>query len=122
MKMMMIMMIFTLLDRKPLIDSSAGSGLRLSTVTGEAEFREVTFKYPNRKTFVVLDNLDLSIRQVTMMRMITIMMIMILMIIMMMMMMMIMTGREDSTGGRLRMRQVHNSATHSEARMIKLED
>ena len=46
---------------------------------------------------------------------------MILMIIMMMMMM-IMTGREDSTGGRLRMRQVHNSATHSEARMIKLED
>ena len=120
---MMIMMIFTLLDRKPLIDSSAGSGLRLSAVTGEAEFREVTFKYPNRKTFVVLDNLDLSIRQVTMMRMITIMMIMILMIIMMMMMMMmIMTGREDSTGGRLRMRQVHNSATYSEARMIKLED
>ena len=76
----MMMMIFTLLDRKPLIDSSAGSGLRLSTVTGEAEFREVTFKYPNRKTFVVLDNLDLSIRQVTMMRMITIMMMMIIMI------------------------------------------
>ena len=30
-----------------------------NNVTGETEFREVTFKYPSRKSFVVLDNLDL---------------------------------------------------------------
>ena len=60
--------IFTLLDRKPLIDSTAGSGLTLSTVTGEAEFREVSFKYPSRKSFVVLDNLDLRFEETIIIR------------------------------------------------------
>ena len=51
--------IFRILDRKPLIDSSAGSGLRLNKVDGESEFKEAVFSYPTRKTVKVLKNLDL---------------------------------------------------------------
>ena len=52
--------IFAMLDRKPLIDSSAGSGLRLNKVDGEAEFKDAVFSYPTRKTVKVLKSLDLG--------------------------------------------------------------
>merc|ERR1719481_161428 len=55
--------IFAMLDRKPLIDSSAGSGLRLNKVDGEAEFKDAVFSYPTRKTVKVLKSLDLGIKQ-----------------------------------------------------------
>lgn len=53
--------IFSLLDRKPSIDSAAGSGLRLNKVDGDAEFRDAVFSYPTRKTVRVLQNLDLRL-------------------------------------------------------------
>ena len=52
--------IFSLLDRKPKIDSAAGSGLRLNEVDGDAEFKDAVFSYPTRKTVRVLQGLDLE--------------------------------------------------------------
>ena len=57
--------IFSLLDRKPSIDSAAGSGLRLNKVDGDAEFRDAVFSYPTRKTVRVLQNLDLRLAETT---------------------------------------------------------
>lgn len=53
--------VFNLIDRKPLIDSAAGSGLRLNKVEGEIEFRNAVFHYPNRSQVRVLKNLNLAI-------------------------------------------------------------
>lgn len=55
--------IFSLLDRKPKIDSAGGSGLRLNKVDGDAEFKDAVFSYPTRKTVRVLQNLDLGIKK-----------------------------------------------------------
>jgi len=55
--------IFSLLDRKPKIDSASGSGLRLNEVDGDAEFKDAVFSYPTRKTVRVLQNLDLGIKK-----------------------------------------------------------
>ena len=52
--------IFAMIDRKPSIDSTAGSGLRLNKVDGEAELKDATFSYPTRKTVNVLRNLNLG--------------------------------------------------------------
>ena len=51
--------IFAMLDRKPSIDSAAGSGLRLNKVDGEAELKEAVFSYPTRKTVKVLKDFNL---------------------------------------------------------------
>jgi ATP-binding cassette subfamily B (MDR/TAP) protein 1 len=40
--------VFNLLDRKPKIDSAAGSGLRLNQVEGNAEIKDAVFSYPTR--------------------------------------------------------------------------
>ena len=53
--------VFNLIDRKPEIDSAAGSGLRLNRADGEMEFRGATFSYPNRTQVRVLRNLNLAI-------------------------------------------------------------
>ncbi len=53
--------VFNLIDRKPEIDSAAGSGLRLNRLDGEIEFRGATFSYPNRRQVKVLRNLNLAI-------------------------------------------------------------
>jgi ATP-binding cassette subfamily B (MDR/TAP) protein 1 len=53
--------VFNLIDRKPEIDSAAGSGLRLNRADGEIEFRGATFSYPNRTQVRVLRNLNLAI-------------------------------------------------------------
>merc|ERR1712088_1236907 len=55
--------VFNLLDRKPKIDSAAGSGLRLNEVEGDAEFKDAVFSYPTRKTVRVLQGLDLGIKK-----------------------------------------------------------
>ena len=54
--------IFSLLDRKPQIDSAAGSGLQLAGVTGDTQFRDAVFSYPSRRTVKVLQNLNLGIK------------------------------------------------------------
>ena len=53
--------VFNLIDRKPQIDSAAGSGLRLNKVEGDIEFRNAVFNYPNRKQVRVLRNLNMAI-------------------------------------------------------------
>ena len=53
--------VFNLIDRKPQIDSAAGSGLRLNEVEGDIEFRNAVFSYPSRKQVRVLKDLSLSI-------------------------------------------------------------
>ncbi|GAB6020134.1 hypothetical protein CHUAL_002862 [Chamberlinius hualienensis] len=54
--------IFQLLDRKPLIDSSLESGLKLPDKTpGKIKFQNVEFQYPARPNMPVLRGLDLEI-------------------------------------------------------------
>ena len=53
--------VFNLIDRKPSIDTAAGSGLRLNQVEGQIEFRSAEFCYPNRKQVRVLKSLNLAI-------------------------------------------------------------
>lgn len=49
------------IDREPLIDSTSGSGLRLTQAEGDFEFKDVSFTYPSRPEITVLDNISLSI-------------------------------------------------------------
>ncbi|KAH2843113.1 hypothetical protein KXW08_007185 [Aspergillus fumigatus] len=49
------------IDREPLIDSTSGSGLRLTQAEGGFEFKDVSFTYPSRPEITVLDNISLSI-------------------------------------------------------------
>jgi ABC-type multidrug transport system fused ATPase/permease subunit len=51
--------VFEMLDYKPLVDESIGQNLQ---ITGDIEFRNVTFKYPTSKT-VALYKLSLEIKQ-----------------------------------------------------------
>ena len=54
--------VFNLLDRKPKIDSAAGSGLRLNEVEGNADIKDALFSYPTRPTVKVLKNFNLSVK------------------------------------------------------------
>lgn len=49
------------IDREPLIDSTSGSGHRLTQAEGGFEFKDVSFTYPSRPEITVLDNISLSI-------------------------------------------------------------
>lgn len=51
----------TLLDRRPIIDSSSTEGHRVESIKGEVEFRNVHFKYPVR-SHVALRGLDIHIK------------------------------------------------------------
>ncbi|CAK4268787.1 unnamed protein product [Aphanomyces euteiches] len=53
--------IFSILDRKPLIDSAADEGLKPSSVSGRIEFNDVFFNYPSRPNVKVLQHYDLTI-------------------------------------------------------------
>jgi len=53
--------IFALLDRKPTIDSSLESGLKLAKLSGEVELQHVSFRYPTRPEAPVLRDLDLKV-------------------------------------------------------------
>ncbi|KAL2851814.1 P-loop containing nucleoside triphosphate hydrolase protein [Aspergillus pseudodeflectus] len=49
------------IDRQPLIDGTATSGLRLSQAEGGFELKDVSFTYPSRPEVTVLDKVSLSI-------------------------------------------------------------
>ncbi|KIW88516.1 uncharacterized protein Z519_11085 [Cladophialophora bantiana CBS 173.52] len=49
------------MDREPLIDGTAASGLRLSRAEGSFEFKDVSFTYPSRPEVTVLDQVNLRI-------------------------------------------------------------
>ncbi|KIA75526.1 ABC multidrug transporter [Aspergillus ustus] len=49
------------IDREPLIDGTADSGLRLTQAEGGFELRNVSFTYPSRPEITVLDNISISI-------------------------------------------------------------
>ncbi|XP_015603415.1 multidrug resistance protein homolog 49 isoform X2 [Cephus cinctus] len=53
--------IFQVLDRVPTIDSLSKEGLKLKTVNGDIEFKDVHFSYPARKDVKVLQGLNLKI-------------------------------------------------------------
>jgi ABC-type multidrug transport system fused ATPase/permease subunit len=49
------------MDREPLIDGTAASGLRLSQAEGGFEFKDVSFTYPSRPEVTVLDQINIRI-------------------------------------------------------------
>ncbi|OQV03734.1 ABC transporter transmembrane domain-containing protein [Cladophialophora immunda] len=49
------------MDREPLIDGTAASGLHLSQAEGGFEFKDVSFTYPSRPEVTVLDQVNLRI-------------------------------------------------------------
>ena len=50
-----------ILKRKPKIDSTSSSGLKLPKVEGNIAFKEANFKYPTRPTVTVLKDFSLSL-------------------------------------------------------------
>lgn len=55
--------IFTLLDRKSLINPFDESGLKPSVVLGDIEFENINFSYPTRPDLVVLDRFNLKVQR-----------------------------------------------------------
>lgn len=53
--------IFSMIDRKPEIDSQSEKGLVLDEVEGNIEFRNVSFNYPSRPDTKVLHNFSLRL-------------------------------------------------------------
>lgn len=54
--------IFSILDRKSLIDSSIDEGKTLDLVRGNIEFKHVNFKYPSRPEVQILKDFSLKIK------------------------------------------------------------
>ena len=50
-----------ILKRKPKIDSTSNSGLKLPKVEGNIAFKEANFKYPTRPTVTVLKDFTMSL-------------------------------------------------------------
>ncbi|RHZ80336.1 hypothetical protein Glove_137g129 [Diversispora epigaea] len=53
--------LFNVIDRVPVIDSSDPSGLKLKSVKGRLEFKNIDFSYPSRPDVQVLKNFNLTI-------------------------------------------------------------
>ncbi|CAF3853721.1 unnamed protein product [Rotaria sp. Silwood1] len=54
--------IFELLNRKPTIDNESKDGLEITDFTGQLDFEDVYFNYPNRPQSVILRNFKLNIK------------------------------------------------------------
>lgn len=52
-------LVFQVIERKPIIDSSSDSGVKMKDFVGDVEFRNVSFNYPARPDVKVLDGLHL---------------------------------------------------------------
>nr|UOU03319.1 ATP-binding cassette subfamily B1-1 [Brachionus rubens] len=55
--------VFKIIDRKPVIDTSADDGEKPNEVTGSIEFEDIYFNYPARPDIKILQGLDLKINQ-----------------------------------------------------------
>lgn len=53
--------IHSIIDRKPLIDSSSNEGLTPEAVKGDILFKRVHFQYPSRPDVTVLDGIDFKV-------------------------------------------------------------
>lgn len=53
--------LFQTLDRKPLLDSSADTGDKLSEVNGHIEFQNVSFSYPSRPHIPILKGISFDV-------------------------------------------------------------
>ncbi|CAF3952799.1 unnamed protein product, partial [Rotaria sp. Silwood1] len=54
--------IFELLNRKPTIDNESKDGLEITDFTGQLDFEDVYFNYPNRPQSIILRNFKLNIK------------------------------------------------------------
>ncbi|XP_061530026.1 ATP-dependent translocase ABCB1-like isoform X5 [Phycodurus eques] len=54
--------LYTIIDRKPPIDSSSESGFKPDSVNGNIEFKNIHFNYPSRPGVKVLNNMSLSVK------------------------------------------------------------
>lgn len=52
--------VFSIIERKPLIDSMSSEGLKPTDIQGVIEFKNVSFQYPSRKEVKVLKNLSFT--------------------------------------------------------------
>ncbi|CAF5027888.1 unnamed protein product, partial [Rotaria sp. Silwood1] len=54
--------IFELLNRKPTIDNESKDGIEITDFTGQLDFQDVYFNYPNRPQSIILRNFKLNIK------------------------------------------------------------
>nr|QUF59435.1 ATP-binding cassette transporter Abcb1-2 [Brachionus angularis] len=54
--------VFSIIDRKPEIDSQSTEGQKIENLIGKIEFENVEFNYPSRKEVKILDKLSLKIK------------------------------------------------------------
>ncbi|XP_075245466.1 ATP-dependent translocase ABCB1-like isoform X2 [Convolutriloba macropyga] len=54
--------ITSIIERKPIIDSESDEGEKLSSISGQMEFRNLKFSYPTRKDVEVLKCFNLSVK------------------------------------------------------------
>jgi ATP-binding cassette, subfamily B (MDR/TAP), member 1 len=54
--------VFSIIDRKPLIDSSSPEGGKPDAVKGMIEFKNVTFAYPSRPNVIIFKNFNLTVQ------------------------------------------------------------
>lgn len=54
--------IFRIIDRVPEIDSSLDQGVKLDSIAGNINFKNVIFRYPARNDVQILNGLDLEIK------------------------------------------------------------
>ncbi|TMW60931.1 hypothetical protein Poli38472_000973 [Pythium oligandrum] len=54
--------IFSVIDRKPEIDSTSGTGEQLTHINGDIEFKNVVFTYPSRPDAQIYTNYNLKIK------------------------------------------------------------
>ncbi|XP_051171698.1 ATP-dependent translocase ABCB1 [Leptopilina boulardi] len=55
--------VFSIIERKPIIDSMSSEGLKPTDIEGVIEFKNVSFKYPSRKEVTVLENLSFTVNK-----------------------------------------------------------
>jgi ATP-binding cassette subfamily B (MDR/TAP) protein 1 len=53
--------IFAVIERKSPIDPASDTGVKLDSVSGAIEFKEITMRYPSRPSQLVFDKFNLSI-------------------------------------------------------------
>ncbi|PNT72651.1 hypothetical protein BRADI_2g47360v3 [Brachypodium distachyon] len=56
-----VISVFSILDRKPKVDSSSCEGLTLENITGNIDFSNVSFKYPSRPDVQIFSDFTLHI-------------------------------------------------------------
>ena len=56
-------LIYDIIDRKPLIDSTSEEGEKPSSLRGDIDFKDVKFSYPSRPDVEILKSLSFSVKK-----------------------------------------------------------